>query len=332
MPLADRLQRDTRVAVRLHTPQEDRMVSPMCRPFALIVSALLLCTASPAAAQMLADQGPPQHRLVQKHTFALRYNPLGLLYSGNLLYRYRLYESPSLALRDNFVGGGVTLTASPAFVRVGPMIEVNPLTVLGLWGTVQLVQYFGTFNLYQGFPSANANFSDTTLRLTQGQTTRGWEATIGANLQFKVKSIIVRSLARLLYVDMNSPDQMLYDQFYDLGVPNRGWYLSNDLDVLWQGLSNRLVAGARYTASVPFYTAANVGAGEPIPDHSTHRVGPFLGYTFKSEDGARFNTPTVFVLVQWFLKHPYRTGADTPQALPLIGAGFQFTGDFLPVK
>lgn len=320
------------VTVRLRTGEENRKVSPMHRHLALVVSALLLCLPSSSAAQMLADQGPPQHRLVQKHTFALRYNPLGLLYSGNVSYRYRLYQSPSLALRDNFVGGGLTVTASPAFVRIGPLVEVNPLTVLGLWGTVQLVQYFGTFNLYQGYATANANFSDTALRLTQGQTTRGWEATIGANLQFKVKSIIVRSLARLLYVNMNSPDRMFYDQFYDLGVPNRGWFLSNDLDVLWQGLSNRLVAGARYTASFPFYSADNVAAGEPIPDHSTHRVGPFLGYTFKSEDGARFNTPTVFLLIQWFIKHPYRTGADTPAALPLIGAGFQFTGDFLPVK
>jgi hypothetical protein len=300
--------------------------------FALPLLAALSLLPGPALAQMLVDQGPPQHRLVQKHTFALRYNPLGLLYSGSLSYRYRLYESSSLALRDNFIGGGLALTGSPAFMRVGPMVEFNPLTVLGLWATVQFVQYFGTFNLYQGFESANANFSDTALRLTRGQTTRGWELTLGANLQFKIQSILLRSQARLIRADMNSTDGIYYDQFYDIGMPNRGWTLTNDLDVLWQGLSNRLVAGARYTASFPFYTSANVRPGEELPDNSTHRVGPFVGYTFKSEDGARFNTPTLFVLVQWFLKHPYRTGQDTPRGLPLIGLGFQFTGDFLPVK
>lgn len=306
------------------------MVARLLRRILLL---LAVSTAVPTAAQMLANQGPPQHRLVQKHTFALRYNPLGLLYAGNLTYRSRLYEAASTALRDNFIGGGLTATASPAFLRVGPMLEVNPLTVFGLWASVQFVQYFGTFNLYQGFASANSDFSDTALRRTAGQTTRGWELTIGANLQFKVKSIVVRSQARLLRPDMNGDDRIFYDQFYDLGVPNRGWFLTNDLDVVWQGLDNRLIAGARYTASVPFYDARrHVVPGEPAPDNSNHRVGPFIGFTFKSEDGARFNTPTVFLLVQWFLVHPYRTGVDTPRALPLIGVGFQFTGDFLPVK
>lgn len=296
-----------------------------------LLAALVVST--PAAAQLLADQGPPQHRLVHKNTFALRYNPLGLLYSGSFTYRYRLYETPSVALRDNFVGGGLNLIASPAFVRVGPMIEVNPLTVFGLFAAVQFVQYFGTFNLYQGFPSANSNFSDTALKQTAGTTANGWEVTFGANLQLKVGPMVIRSQARLLRPDMGTGDRIYYDQFYDLGVPNRGWFFTNDLDVLWQGLSNKLFAGLRYTASAPFYDPnKHVAPGESVPDNSTHRVGPFLGYTFKSADGAKFNNPTVFLLIQWFLKHPYRTGADVSRALPLLGVGFQFTGDFLPVK
>ncbi|GMU60056.1 MAG: hypothetical protein AMXMBFR34_18190 [Myxococcaceae bacterium] len=296
-----------------------------------LLAALVVST--PAAAQLLADQGPPQHRLVHKNTFALRYNPLGLLYSGSFTYRYRLYQTPSVALRDNFVGGGLNLIASPAFVRVGPMIEVNPLTVFGLFAAVQFVQYFGTFNLYQGFPSANSNFSDTALKQTAGTTANGWEVTFGANLQLKVGPMVIRSQARLLRPDMGTGDRIYYDQFYDLGVPNRGWFFTNDLDVLWQGLSNKLFAGLRYTASAPFYDPnKHVAPGESVPDNSTHRVGPFLGYTFKSEDGAKFNNPTVFLLIQWFLKHPYRTGVDVSRALPLLGVGFQFTGDFLPVK
>lgn len=305
----------------------------MLRPAAAALAVVL--AASPAAAQLLADQGPPQHRIVHKNTFALRYNPLGLLYSGNFTYRYRLYETPSVALRDNFVGGGLAVIASPAFVRVGPMVEVNPLTVLGLYATVQFVQYFGTFNLYQGFESANSNFSDTALRQKAGGLNNGWELTIGANLQFKVGPMVVRSQAKLIRPEMagDAAERIFYDQFYDLGVPNRGWYLTNDFDLLWQGLSNKLIAGARYTASVPFYDPnRHVAPGETVPDNSNHRVGPFVGYTFKSQDGARFNTPTVFVLIQWFLKHPYRTGVDTSRALPLLGVGFQFTGDFLPVK
>lgn len=309
---------------------------------AVVAAVSLFATAS--MAQVLYDQGPPQHRIVHRNTFALRYNPLGLLYDGRFMYRYRLYESESLALRDNFVGVGIAPTASPAFVRIGPYVEVNPLTVLGLWATVQFVQYFGTFNLFQSFPSASSNFSDREISsrgaLPAGDpqrayVTNGWELAVGANFQVKISSVLVRSLARLARADMRlrDGDRVYYDQFYDLAAPNRGWYFTNDLDVLWQGLGNKMLAGARYTMTLPFYDPnRHIADGETVPDNSLHRVGPFIGYTFKIQDGARFNTPTVFVLVQWWLRHRWRTGADTPQALPVIGAGFQMTGDFLPIK
>ena len=57
-----------------------------------------------------------------------------------------------------------------------------------------------------------------------------------------------------------------------------------------------------------------------------------LGFKVRWEDGAAFNNPTVFVLIQWWAKHRFRTGADTSGALPLMGVGFQKTGDFLSVK
>ncbi|MFN7131894.1 MAG: hypothetical protein ACK4N5_07420, partial [Myxococcales bacterium] len=63
--------------------------------------------AAPAAAQTLNDGPPPAHRVVHRNTFALRYNPLGLLYEGRFMYRLRVYESDSLALRDNYFGIGL---------------------------------------------------------------------------------------------------------------------------------------------------------------------------------------------------------------------------------
>lgn len=110
---------------------------------------------------------------------------------------------------------------------------------------------------------------------------------------------------------------------------------TNDLDVVWQGLENKLIAGARYTFTNPFYDPArHYDPNDPVQtaDNSMHRVGPFVGYTFKIEDGAKFNNPTVFVLVQWWLKNRNRTGQDVSQAIPLMGVGFQMTGDFLPIK
>jgi hypothetical protein len=288
---------------------------------------------------MLAEQGPPQHRLVHKNTIALRYNPLGLLYDGRFSYRFRLYQNDSKALRDNFIGVGIAPTASPAFLRIGPFVEFNPLSVFGLWAAVQFVQYFGTFDLLQGFPGAQSNFSDTAIKQNTANrlATNGYEITLGATFQTKVSSLLIRSQARLVNgnLKLRDGDRIYYDQFYDVAVPNRGWFFTNDFDLLYQGLQNRLVAGARYTFTAPFYSQAlhfDPSSGVQEADNSMHRVGPFVGYNFKIDDGARFNNPTIFILVQWWLKHRFRTGADTSAALPLMGVGFQFTGDFLPVK
>lgn len=305
-------------------------------PMRLLV-VLLLLAAGPASAQMLQDRAPPPQRLVHRNTLALRYNPLGLLYDGRFSYRFRLYESASVALRDNFVGFGVAPTASPAFVKVGPWVEFNPLSVLGFWAALQGVQYFGTFGMLQGFPSSASDFGDRELksRAERRRAASGWELTLGANFQARAGPLVLRDMARAVRgsYGLGEGDRIYYDPFYDVGAPNDGWFLVNDVDVLWQGLDGKLLAGARYTWTNPFYSAAQGDpAGTQVTDNVMHRVGPFLAYTFKSEDGARLNNPTMFLLVQWWVKHRFRTGADSPQAVPLVGAGFQITGDFLRLE
>lgn len=306
---------------------------------ARLVVLVAVLTSSLSPAQMLNEQGPPKHRVVHRNTFALRYNPLGLLYDGRFMYRYRLYESDSKALRDNFIGIGLAPTASPAFAKIGPYVEIAPLTVLTLWAAFQFSQYFGTFDQLQGLPGAQSVFSDSALRNSTAnrQVTNGWEIHLGATLQLKVGPVIIRDNARLMQGNykLREGERVYYDQFFDNLAPNGGWSFTNDLDLLWQGLENKLVAGARYTATAPFYDPArHLDPNDPVQtaDNSMHRVGPFIGYTFFSEDGRSFNNPTVFVLVQWWLKHQWRTGVDTSQALPLLGVGFQMTGDFLPLK
>jgi hypothetical protein len=213
--------------------------------------------------------------------------------------------------------------------------------VLGFWAAVQYVQYFGSLNLAQGFAGAQSNFSDKAIAAngpTAVRVTNGWDLTIGANLQLKLSSILLRSQARLVRGELRlrENERVYYDQLYDVAAPNGGFFFTNDLDVLWQGLENKLVAGARYTMTVPFYEARHLDPNDPTTvTNSMHRVGPFLGYTFWMRDGATFNTPTVFLLVQWWVQHRYRTGIGpdaVSQALPLIGLGFQTTGDFLSVK
>jgi hypothetical protein len=311
-----------------------------------VLAAVLFLTGKTAAAQAWVDGPPPQHRFFHRSLLAVRVNPLGLFYDGRFGYRLRLYRSEKTALRDNHLGIGLAPVVSPAFMRVGPFIEFTPATFLTLWGTVTFVQYFGTFDLAASFPSAGSgldgqnSFSDATIR-TRSQPVgnpvdnylaNGWEVTLGVDLQAKVGPMILRNKMRFVRPEMKlrAGDRIIYDQLYDVAAPNYGWYWTNDLDVLWQGIQNKLVAGARFTATVPFNDARHFEPGEAQEARNAMmRVGPFVGYTFFSRDGAGFNNPTIFLLAQWWLLHRYRAGQEVSQALPLMGVGFQFTGDFV---
>jgi hypothetical protein len=62
-----------------------------------------------------------------------------------------------------------------------------------------------------------------------------------------------------------------------------------------------------------------------------HRAGPLAAWTFKKPDGAALE-PTVLLVLNWWLKSPYRTGQDVSQAVPYIVAALNITGDLLPQK
>ncbi len=298
---------------------------------------LAMLAAAPASAQMLSDMGPPQHRIVHRNTFALRVNPLGLLYDGRFAYRLRLFESKSVALRDNFVAIGVAAGASPAFVRAGPYIEIQPLTVFSVWATYDVQKYFGTFNLLQSFPSQNSEFSDQTIR-DRGEAGSnfpgfGTNLTIGANLQLQVGPMVLRSGARMIQPKfaLRDGDTVIYDQFYDLLLPNGRFTFTNDLDLLYR-TNWGLAAGLRYTVGVPMYGPENQVAGVAPKDNSTHRMGPFITYRLWDEDGRVFNQPTIALAINWWMKHRYRTGAEQSLALPYLALAFNVVGDLMPIK
>ena len=280
---------------------------------------------------MLSDRGPPLHRFVHRNTVAIRVNPLGLIYEGRFAYRQRLYESQSTALRDNFLGIGIAPGASPAFARIGVLVEVQPATMLGFWAVYEYVQYFGTFNLLASYPSAAANFSDTAIRnrTPPPMATGGTMLTVGANLNLKVGPIVLRSQARLFAPDfkLRPGDTVFYDQFSDLLLANGRFTVTNDLDLLFQTKFG-LLAGLRYNVGVPLYGAENA----PLEDNSTHRLGPFLAYRFFDRDGARLNQPTIAVVINWYLKHRWRTGADSSAALPYMALAFNVVGDLIPLE
>jgi hypothetical protein len=298
-----------------------------------------------AAAQALVERSPPPHRVVHRGTLAVRGNPTGLIFDGRVSYRRRLHASESLALRDNYAGGGAALTLSPAFVRIGPYVEVAPASFLTLWAAAQVSRYFGALGLLQSFGSPVDDFSDRELArrrdLDDGDplasyAATGLEVTVGLDLQARWGPLAVRAQSRLVRgsLALRGADRVYYDQVVDLLLRDDGLALVADVDVAHFGVAPRrapgLVVGLRYSAGVPRYRAADYPAAAGAShDNSSHRLGPVIGYTLFSRDGAAWNAPTVLLVTQWWIDHRYRAGAESSRALPLVALALRFHGDLL---
>ena len=291
-------------------------------------------TTVPAADAPLEAPPAPDERLYPFYRVgaAARANPIGLFTNLTFQLRYLLYESESPALKDNFVGFGPVAFASPALVRGGVGIEVQPLSVLQLSASYEGVRFFGGFNYLQSFPSANADSSDDRLdALAEAGTnyaTGGSLLTLGALLQAKVGPFAVRTAPRLFRYDMDlrEGDRVFYEPVLDITVPNEGWTLSNDADLLY--VVGKLAAGVRYTATHSYYGEESFAPGERDLglNPTIHRLGPFLAYTFHDDEKRLFNAPTLVLVSQWFLSHRYRAGQESSQALPWIALAFQIKG------
>ena len=309
---------------------------PVCLVF-------LACLVARPVRATLLDAPPPPRRLVLTGFGALRGNPLGLSAEGRLALRQRLYASDSLALQDNFLGVGVQGALSPATGRLGVIAQLQPLTVLSLYASADAIAYFGTFDNLQSYASANAEWgndaADAAARLPAGDQQRAYAATnfqltFGARLQLKAGPFALANTTELVRnsASLRDGDRVLLDPTAGGLVPQKAFVLSSDLDLLWLDGAG-LVAGLRGSLLQPFFGDRHFAPGERQQSDAVQvRAGPLLAYRFFKEDGRAFNAPTVFVLVNWYLHHRYRTGAEVSQALPYLAVGFGFFGDLIGLR
>ncbi len=273
---------------------------------------------------------------------------MGLFGDFRAGYRLRLFNSPTrgILLRNTYVALGASVVASPAFVRPGIALEVQPLQILNLQVLYEpIVQWFGSFSNLQTYPTAAASGIGAGIVASgnnppdQGnaQTARGWQLTLQATLQARIgQTLAVRNTFRAVRSTYDtstlSPahqaDRVYYDPFYDVVAPLDGWVMVNDLDVIASLTDLGTNIGLRYSSVIP-------ALGDSADDSrttTTHRLGPIVTYTFKERRHSAFNAPTVFVLAQWWLHHQFRTGGDSPgtisQYMPMIVLGFSFRGDW----
>ncbi|HZI08972.1 MAG TPA: hypothetical protein VE153_01210, partial [Myxococcus sp.] len=283
----------------------------------LLTLSLCLGLAAPAAAeqpsadapveasQQPAVAAPPDLRLYFSSLEIVRYNPLGVETQNRLMLQKRLFDSESMLLRDTFIGAGASLKLNPAGLKVGPLVEFQPVAMFNLRAGYEYVQFFGTFGFLQSYPGADMDYSDDARDLTKDQaySTAGHHFLVEPTVQAKVKSVVLRSKLGIEYwnVSLRDGGATFYDALLDTLVPGKGWVFTNDTDLLW--MSGPWVAGARFTGVFPRY-------GEGVTTDNSHmRVGPMAAYSFNMSEGTMFNKPTLIVNLAWYLKHPNREGA-----------------------
>jgi len=303
----------------------------MTRAVLLLLGLLLpaLCLAqSPVPAPAI-----PENRLVINNLLVTRLNPVGLELQTRGGYQRRLYANEGALFRENFLFVGAYPRLSPASIKVGPVVELQPLSIFNLRLSAEYVGFFGTQGFLQSRASPVEDYSDSTLKT--GKEAGDFYSASGSRLaiepfvQVKFGPIALRNRFALEYWNMSlrDEDRVFYEATLDTLVPGKGLTYANDLDLLFLGLQP-LVVGARHSLVRPVYTSRQLAEGESI-NNGHHRLGLLAAYVFYDEGYTAFNKPAIILNVAWYLRHRYRTGADVNQAVPYVVLGFAFQSDLL---
>jgi hypothetical protein len=264
-----------------------------------------------------------------------KYNPLGLSTWERIGYTKPLYAgTQNILLQGSYVGAHVVGTGTPAYGRIGGRVDVQPLSILQLFAACEFVGFFGTFDSIASFPNVAGDFSNKHQSAlgTAGLTypTTEMVVTLEPVLQARVGPIIFYSDTNFIYLDiaLRPGDQTYYDLTLSVLAPRRGWVVTNDTNLNWATKFGMQI-GVRGSVVYSAFTSDQIGpgnnerAGEVTPVFS---LGPTLTYVFSSHN-THFIEPTVFMVAQWWLRDPYRSGQETSEGLPYLDAGFSFRGE-----
>jgi hypothetical protein len=314
---------------------------------ALVVVVLI----APSPARAADEPLPPPRRVVLNNLFVVRTNPVGLEDQLRLGYQQRLYDHDSRVLRDNFFFAGIYPRFNPAFIKIGPSLEIQPISMFNLRVAAEYVGFFSSFGQLQSFASALDRYSDRALDAGEeaglAYAANGFHLVIEPLLQAKIGPFALRNKLAFeyWYVGIHNGDRTFYDITLDTLVPQNGWVLANDLDLLYLNAKYRFVVGVRYSAVKPLYGNQHFRPGEdPDREDNDHqRIGPLLAYTFFDRGTfGRFDKPTLVLMMSWYVDHRYRTGREDTALLPGVFVGsrgipylvlaFAFQSDLLTAR
>jgi hypothetical protein len=283
---------------------------------------------------------PPKAQWAFANQFAIRYNPLGLQNETFIGYKSKLYNKP----HDNLLFGkaywwaGGIARVSPQFAQTGVFFRTLPIAILELQGVFSRVTGFKDSSEIQGYytdGTRDAVGNTSSARAATGNFIgSGWQASIQARLQIKIKSIAIRSTNLFRRFDLNGEgeqldDDLFYDQTLDVITPFKSWVYQNDVDVLYVNKNNPWVLGARYTITKPLTdpTSPEVAADEM---YDIQRAGFLFAWKFKAPPTAQGlearRRHALIVLSQWHLDHSYRVGQSMNKLIPYFAVVYSLSG------
>lgn len=277
----------------------------------------------------------PARRLNVDHFIGGGINPAVAEYRTRIGYRQRLGQSEDILWRDTFLSLGGQVRLNPAYTAVGPMVQWQPIAVFNLKALVDAYGFFGTVGMLQSFRSPLDEHSDTLQRertaAQQTYATTGWHAMLQPTLQAQVGPVALQNVVTLDYFDirLRGGDTLWYDSGQDTLIPGRGWVLTEEVNLVY--LAGPLKVGATFRYLMPLYGAEHFQPGEDMGavNNANMRLGALVAYTFHDGGYSSFNHPTAFITAAWHMRHRYRSGVETSQAIPFVGLGFAFQQDFV---
>src|SRR5262245_19869277 len=121
----------------------------------ILTMVLLACVSTGALADQAPDGWvqPAKHRFLLQNLVVLRTNPVGLEDQMRVGWQVRLHDRTSTIARDNFLFLGASPRLNPSFAKVGPSLEIQPLSIFNLRLAAEYIGYFSTFGFMQSFGS-----------------------------------------------------------------------------------------------------------------------------------------------------------------------------------
>jgi hypothetical protein len=285
---------------------------------------------------------PPAQRLpptvIYDNVFIGRINPLGVADELRVRFRMGLYGHPHLALSDNFFGVVGSMFLTPSQIRPGIGVELQPLSVLHFYVGYEPIIHFGDLGALHSYNSPNADFGSDAFATSPpygpGDTYAATvhQVMLSMLFQMAIKWFAFRSMLRGTYINagLRPGDTVFYDPIYDILLPREGWMLHNETDALYRSKFG-LIVGIRLAITTTWYPATAFLPGESTQNNNVPiiKLGPLVAYTFFEKRYKRFDAPTLFLSLGWYLMHRYRTGELVNQGVPQIIIGFAFKGTFL---